>query len=246
MLEKKRYIYGMRTLPLATGVLLLFFAVLSSCREEDPVRASGNMGSVPTMVTYDVDTYISDSGYVKYHAITDIWEVYDDTVEPYWRFPHPLVVDVLSPGMKPHSHIECDSAVYNTSKRVFRFDGNVTAVNIENDTFLTPQLYWDQRSTEFYTDSFIHIVKSDRILEGYGFRSNEKMTRYAITNPTAILPASSLKSGGTTLEQRRDSADRETARQFGDPTRAIPVPASQRNYEAEQVQLRPEGNLRVR
>lgn len=39
-----------------------------------------------------------------------------------------------------------------------------------------------------YSDSFIHIVRTDRIIEGYGFESNQNMTRYTVRRPTAILP----------------------------------------------------------
>lgn len=222
----------LRTLPVA-AVAAVALASLPGCREEDPVRTVANPGAIPTMVTVDVDTYVSDSGYVKYHAVTDIWEVYDDTVYPHWRFPHPLVIDVLAPGMQPSAHVECDSAIYMTSKRLFRFDGNVIAVNINRDTFLTQQLYWDQTRTEFYTDSFIHIVKADRILEGYGFRSNERMTDYSILRPTAILPASSFRKGDDEERGRasaaRDSMDRADLDNFVDPLdRPAPIPASRR------------------
>lgn len=223
----------MRRLPVIILMVLLLSFATEGCREEDPVRTSSNQGALPTMVTYDVNTYISDSGYVKYHAKTDVWEMYDDTAQPYWHFPKPLIVDILAPGMKPHSHIECDSAIYQTQRQLFRFDGDVVAVNVERDTFLTPQLYWDQKATEFYTDSFIHIVKADRILEGYGFRSNERMTRYTILRPTAILPASAFRDNKAEdngkLNESRDSADRAAERDFGDPYHSIPVPASQRN-----------------
>lgn len=223
---------GLRILPVLTGVTLTAAITTTGCREEDPVRTTANQGSLPTMVTTDVDTYVSDSGYVKYHAVTDIWEVYDDTLEPYWRFPRPLVIDILAPGMKPDSHIECDSALYKTSKRLFRFDGNVTAVNVAKDTFLTQQLFWDQNATEFYTDSFIHIVKADRVLEGYGFRSNEKMTEYSISRPTAILPVSAFKKNQEQEERTKESRDslNESEEVYPDAIgRPTPIPASQRN-----------------
>lgn len=224
-------------LPAAAALCLAASVFTTACREEDPVRTVSNPGALPTMVTTDVDTYVSDSGYIKYHAVTDIWEVYDDTAKPYWRFPNPLIIDIFAPGMKPDAHIECDSALYLTSERLFRFDGNVIAVNVNRDTFLTQQLYWNQAGTEFYTDSFIHIVKSDRILEGYGFSSNEKMTRYSILTPTAILPASSLKKDredDKRVEQTRDSIDNEELELYSDPLmRPGPVPASQRNRERD-------------
>ena len=216
----------LRFLPYTMLASVLMTTALSACREEDPVGTVANQGAFPTMVTTAVDTYVSDSGYIKYHAVTDVWEVYDDTVEPFWRFPYPLIIDILDPGMKPNAHIECDSANYKTRIRLFRFDGDVVAVNVNRDTFLTEQLFWDQNRTEFYTDSFIHIVKSGRVLEGYGFRSNEKMTDYRILRPTAILPENAFRN----QENRPvDSTDTQNAPYIDPLSRPTPVRASERN-----------------
>lgn len=230
---------GLRILPFSVMGLMAAVTLMTGCREEDPVTTVSNQGATPTMVTVGVDTYVSDSGYIKYHAVTDVWEMYDDTAQPYWRFPKPLLIDIMTPDMKPDAHIECDSAIYQTGKQLFRFDGDVTAINVMRDSFLTEQLYWDQRAKEFYTDSFIHIVKSDRILEGYGFRSNERMTQYTILRPTAILPASAFTGNDDTSadnerRSRRDSIENERASMYGDPDyRPVPVPASQRNRDVE-------------
>lgn len=255
---------GLRILPVVVLMTMLMAVVVTGCNDDDAMRTIPNQGRTPTMVTTGVDTYISDSGYIKYHAITDIWEMYDDTINPHWRFPRPLIVDIYEPGMKPGAHIECDSALYLTQKKLFRFDGHVVAANVNKDTFLTNQLYWDQAATEFYTDSFIHIVKTDRILEGHGFRSNEKMTKYTILKPTAILPASEFTIEKNTeardeqpatpvptlsidsINARNDSistvvrnmedADYDMESQIMEkPDRRIPVPASQRNAASTAI-----------
>jgi len=197
-------------------------AFMPSCSEDEARYVPSIDESVPTMTTVDVDTYVSDSGYVKYHAVTPIWEMYDNTADPHWMFPVGLTLDTYNPGMKPNAHIECDSAIYWTARRLFRLDGDVMAVNVARDTFLTEQLYWDQAKTEFYTDSFIHIVRSDRIIEGYGFTSNEAMSRYVVHRPTAIIPASSLR------KERNDTATTSADSTAVRTVRGIPVAASER------------------
>ena len=57
-----------------------------------------------------------------------------------------------------------------------------------NEKFLTNQLYWDQRQHKLYSDSFIHIERPDKVLEGYGFDSNEQLTRYTIRKVSGIFP----------------------------------------------------------
>ncbi|MDE7443686.1 MAG: hypothetical protein K2M65_05960, partial [Muribaculaceae bacterium] len=70
--------------------------------------------------------------------------------------------------------------------------------NTEGDRFLTQQLFWNQNEHKVYSDSFIHIDRADRTIEGYGFVSNEQMTTYSISNPTGIFPVSDF---------RKESAD---------------------------------------
>lgn len=212
---------GMRLLP-AIAFSVLFAA---SCGSDDRayVENIGNGDESPTMTTYEVETFISDSGYTRYHISTPVWKMFEEAAEPFWRFPDGLDLQQYDLEMNPAATMECDSAVYYSRKRLWRLDGHVMMVNTLRDTFLSQQLFWDQAKRLVYTDSFIHIVRSDRIIEGYGFESNENMTAYTINRPTAILPV-----------QRRDSrqsADSDTL--SGD---SVVVPAVNRRRAPSRPQ----------
>lgn len=176
----------MRLLPVAA----LALAALGSCGSDEQ-RYVPNMGdgtTVPTMATSDVETLISDSGYTRYKVVAPLWQMFEDCENPYWRFPEGLFLEQYDLDMRPESHVECDSAIYFSRERLWRLDGTVTMVNTLRDSFLTQQLYWNQITKKMYSDSFIHIVRSDRIIEGYGFESDQSMTSYTVHRPTAILP----------------------------------------------------------
>lgn len=176
----------MRLLPAIAGVLL----IAASCGEKERSYVSSLVdGDVsPTMTTYEVETFISDSGYTRYHISTPLWKMFDEASEPFWRFPEGLELQQYDLDMNPDATMDCDSAIYYSRKRLWRLDGHVIMVNTQRDSFLSQQLFWDQTKRRVYTDSFIHIVRSDRIIEGYGFESNENMTAYTVNKPTAILP----------------------------------------------------------
>ena len=160
--------------------------------KSEPMRYVPNASdgeTTPTMATSDVSTFISDSGYTKYHVTAPLWQMFEDAEEPFWRFPDGLELEQYDTEMRPESTVICDSAVYFSRKRLWRLDGNVVMVNTQADSFLTQQLYWDQTSRKIYSDSFIHIVRTDRIIEGYGFESDQGMVSYSVNRPTAILPA---------------------------------------------------------
>ena len=177
----------MRRLPVIFLAMLLLGTVWG-CKEEERSFVANVGDSVPTMTTHDVSTFISDSGYTRYHIITDLWQMFEDNPEPFWRFPTGLYLEQYDENMKPAANIVCDSATYLSRKRIWQLDGNVVMVNVERDSFLTQQLFWDQNRQKVYSDSFIHIVRADRIIEGYGFESNQNMTAYTVQRPTGIIP----------------------------------------------------------
>lgn len=140
------------------------------------------------MATSDVSTLISDSGYTRYHLTAPAWLMFEDAEEPFWRFPGGLELQQYDLEMKPTSNVVCDSAIYYSRKRLWELEGNVVMVNTEADSFLTQKLFWDQNARKIYSDSFIHIVRTDRIIEGYGFESDQSMRYFTVNHPTAILP----------------------------------------------------------
>lgn len=145
--------------------------------------------TTPTMSSADVETYISDSGYTRYKIVSPLWLMYEDCEEPFWRFPEGIYLERYNINKEPQGYVECDSAIYFSRQRLWRLDGSVMMINTARDSFMTQQLFWDQQRHTMYSDSFIHIVRSDRIIEGYGFESNQNMTAYTVQHPTAILPA---------------------------------------------------------
>ena len=178
----------LRTLPKLIA-LLLMIGIAYSCSE----TSEGGMGNVntetfPTMLTTNVSTLVSDSGYTRYHLTTDTWLMFDEATDPYWSFPTGLFMERYNDSMHVESTFRADSATYLSKQKLWQFDRNVRMNNVNGDRFVTEQLFWDQQTQKVYSDSFIHIERTDRILEGYGFISNEEMTEYTIMTVSGIFP----------------------------------------------------------
>lgn len=174
-------------LPVSLMALLAVFA--AGCRKEKQSIASiDGVEDIPSMTTRDVETLISDSGYTRYKITAPLWLIYDNVYNPKWRFPEGLDMQKFDLNMVPDARILCDSATYFSDKKLWRLDGNVRMKNAAGDKFLTRQLFWNQNTRTIYSDSFIHIERTDRILEGFGFTSDEQMSSYSIRKPSGIFP----------------------------------------------------------
>lgn len=185
----------MRALPLAFFALIVAATVAVSCKEEKKEIMSGSTDpeTTPTMSTRDVVTLISDSGITRYHINTPIWNVYDEAEEPSWKFPEGLHIQTYDMKMKPEATIDCDSAIYLKNKQIWHLMGYVNIRNTIGEKFLTEELYWNQSMRKVYSDSFIHIEREQKTIEGYGFESNETMTNYHVKKVSGIFPANQFK-----------------------------------------------------
>jgi Protein of unknown function (DUF1239). len=151
-------------------------------RETDP-------DSVPTMVSHQVQTIVSDNGTTRYRITTPLWLMYEQARDPHWVFPRGVVAQELDNNMQEVSTIRCDSAYYDKNTQHWSLMRNVRITNADGDVVLTDELFWDQSTHELYSEkSFIHVEKQGRVIEGYGYRSNEKFTTYELQRVEAIFP----------------------------------------------------------
>lgn len=211
----------MRQLPIAA---LMVAAVVTACSDDKQsyVKNVGDGESTPTMLTTDVHTFISDSGYTRYYITAPEWRMHDEAKEPFWKFPYGISLEQYDRNLNVTSTMVCDSATYLSQKRLWRLDGNVVMVNELRDSFVTQQVFWNQIKREVYSDSFIHIVRADRVIEGYGFTSNEPITAYTVKRPTGIFP---VKQDGLGAKQEAsDSVAPAAPRRRPTPSRR-PSPA---------------------
>lgn len=139
--------------------------------------------TMPSMVTDSVVTLISDSGITRYKLIADKWQIFDKAKEPFWFFPNGIYLEQFDEEYDVESTIYADTAWNFTDKKLWRLKGNVEVTNIEGDEFKSDELFWDQSEARVYSDEYIEIKKGELELKGYGFNSNQQMTKYTIFRP---------------------------------------------------------------
>jgi LPS export ABC transporter protein LptC len=223
-------------------ILLITATIFFACKNEvkNVVNHPTDPNKVPTIVTHDVTTLISDSGITKYKITSKIWYIFQEAKKPFWSFPEGLRLEEYDSVFKTAASIRCDSAIYYSQDKIWRLDGNVRIWNVHNELILTNQLFWSQNDRKVYSDSFIHIEKEGRVLEGYGFVSNEQLTTYHLNKPAGIFPIDERKLAAN----RQPSGPRPSpATRQGPPQRpagVIPTaPAPVQQHPATHPAARP-------
>lgn len=174
------------TVVLGAIVMLILFP---SCGKEKKFTgdAISERDSLPAMVTYDVETFISDSGVVKYRITADQWEVFDRKRPSHWAFEKGLYMEQFDSLHTIEASITADTAYYYDKQKLWKLIGNVDIQNHKGERFMTELLYWNQSTERVYSDRFIRIEQPDRTIEGHGFESNQQLTIYQINNISGIF-----------------------------------------------------------
>ena len=140
------------------------------------------------LITDSVSTLISDSGITRYRIEAPQWLVYDRTNPPYQEFPKGIYLEQFDEDLTVKAQLKADYAYYDETAQQWTLRVNVHSLNRKGETFDTPEMHWDQKTHRVYSDTSIHIVREQSIIEGVGFDSNEEMTKYTILNPTGVFP----------------------------------------------------------
>lgn len=166
-------------------VTLVMFVLVLACgkTKHDVVNLSFDPETMPTMVTENVITLISDSGTTRYKLKADVWQVFDKAREPFWFFPEGIYLERFTDDFSVEATVRADTAWNYTSMKLWKLKGNVFVQNMNGDRFSSEELYWDQMQQIVYSDEYIEIKTGQTELKGYGFESNQEMTDYIIFHP---------------------------------------------------------------
>lgn len=183
------------------------FFLLASCegQKEHTAPAVHDRDSASMMISYGVNTLISDSGVIKYRIVTERWEVNTVRNPSRWIFEKGLFFEQFDEKFHVQSYIQCDTAYYYDQKKLWELRSRVSILTNDGLRFTSQQLFWDQASHELYSNVPSRLVTPDRTLEGTYFRSDERMTRYFVSNSRGSFEKTDIAGKGDTITSAPDT-----------------------------------------
>ena len=191
------------------------------------------------MVSYGVNTLISDSGVIKYRIVTERWDVNTIKNPSRWTFEKGIFMEQFDENFHIEGYIQADSAWYYDQKKLWELRGRVSIRNVNGLVFNSEELWWDGIRHEFYSHKFSRVVTPERTLEGTYFRSDEHMTHYEVTNSVGSFQSEDMESDNqqpaTNSQQPATNGQQPAANsQKPDTTQQVPVRQAAIRHKATQ------------
>ena len=143
----------------------------------------------------NVESYLSQNGAVRAKLTAPLMTIVrKDT--PKTEFPKTLHVDFYDSTVNIQSKLFAKYGLYYNNKHLIFLRDSVVFFNMQGDTILTEELWWDQDKELIYTNVPVHIRKPlGEKLDGTGMTADQNFNHYTIFNakgpinvPDSTLP----------------------------------------------------------
>ena len=153
------------------------------CKRPDPVKPVEYKGALREAEDIEVLSTEKDQMKSKMKA-KKIFEFQNGDLE----LPEGMFLESFDETGKLASTLKANSAFYFKEEKKWRAQGNVEVINIEkNEQLNTEELFWNPELKKIYTDKFVTIKESTRILTGTGLEAKQDMSDYSIKNLTGEI-----------------------------------------------------------
>lgn len=195
------------------GIVLAQLAVLS-CDEatEHTAPAIHDRDSASMMVSYGVNTLISDSGVIKYKIVTERWDVNTIKNPTRWTFEKGVFFEQFDQQFHVEAYVQADTAWYFDQIKLWKLRGRVRIRNINGLIYESEELYWDGLKHELYSYVFSKVTTPERTLQGTYFRSDEQMRHYTVSNSKGSFTTDDMEN-----DNQQNSAPGDTTQQQMEP-----------------------------
>lgn len=201
--------YMKRLLGVGFGFALLLLSWGCSEAREHTAPAIDPRDSVSMMISYGVNTLISDSGVIKYRIVSEQWEVNTLRQPTRWEFMKGIFFEQFDEKFQVQGYIQADTAWYFDQQRLWKLRGRVYVRNMDGLIYTSEELYWDGVTHELYSNVYSRLVTPERTIEGTYFRSDETMTRYTVSNSKGSFVKDDM-DGSQKEEQTPDGENTDT------------------------------------
>ena len=196
------------TLPLLFTINYLLFTACDEAQEHT-APAIYDRDSVSMMVSYGVNTLISDSGVIKYKIVTERWDVNMIKQPSRWTFEKGVFFEQFDQNFHVEAYVQADTAWYYDQQKLWHLRGRVRIRNVNGLVYQSEELYWDGLKHELYSNVFSKVTTPERTLQGTYFRSDEHMSHYIVSNSKGSFRTEDM----TGEDKNQNSTPGDTAQQ---------------------------------
>ena len=134
----KRKWWCRMALPILLAFQFSFLMISCDEAQEHTAPAIYDRDSVSMMVSYGVNTLISDSGIIKYKIVTERWDVNMIKQPTRWTFEKGVFFEQFDQNFHVEAYVQADTAWYYDQQKLWHLRGRVRIRNVNGLVYQRP------------------------------------------------------------------------------------------------------------
>lgn len=200
-----KLIKKIRIAALVSGAAILLFA----CENDlEQIKAFSNTENLPIVEAQNFETLFTDSGKIRFFMKTPKLLQFEVEGKLVYEFPEGIELIKYDENKKIISSITSNYAKRFVKEEQWEAKNNVIATNAKGDTLKTEHLIWDEKEERIFTEEFVRIIRTDQIITGIGFQSDQTLENWRIKQPKGTIYVS--------LENKKE-AQQDSVMNFSTP-----------------------------
>ncbi|MDD4143939.1 MAG: LPS export ABC transporter periplasmic protein LptC, partial [Prolixibacteraceae bacterium] len=176
--------YFIKVAVLVAGTATFFYGCESNIEKIKPFNTEENL---PVLEARDFETLFTDSGKVRFFMKTPLLLRFEPEGNPYHEFPEGIELIKYDDNQNVISSITANYAKQFVEEKKWEAKNNVIATNVKGDTLKTEHLIWEENTEKIYTEEYVKIIRTDQIITGIGFQSDQSLENWRIKNPKGTI-----------------------------------------------------------
>lgn len=173
-------------------LVFIFFTsfFLMACENDTKKINDWTRNKTMTEEATDIVSYLSDHGVMKAKLTAPyMLRVLADTV--YIEFPQSMHIDFYDSSHHIETRLDALYGKYFESLNKAHLKDSVVVINVKGDTLKSPDLWWDQNTRMFYTDSVAQYLTKDKQITGNkGLQATQDLKSVTFKYPTGPIMVS--------------------------------------------------------
>lgn len=164
-------------------------SIVVSCKDNLKDAEIIDMSQSPMQTIDDMFAVSTKNGRVTMRIEADVLQHFETDTTSIDLFPRGIEVYSYNDDGLLETIAVADMARHLTEKSGSKSEqwsafGNVVVHNVINlQTMETDTIYWDQKKSEIYTDSYVKMYSPDGFMQGYGMHSDDKARNSVLHKP---------------------------------------------------------------
>lgn len=187
-----------------TAILFLFFVFFLfigvGCDRSNKITIRPtDLVNIPDLIGDSLHMLYTKDGRCEMEMRAPVMNSYSKEEKQYDEFPKGIEVYAYDSLGRVSTMLRANYALYIRKKKLWDARHNVVAVNEAGDSIQTERMFWDEEQKRIYSSESVRIRKTDVLLFGKGFESDDRFNNWEIRQPKGVI----------TVREFADSTQRE-------------------------------------